>query len=75
MKRWICWPTFDAVCVQGGCSYCNPFNCACGKRHTGSRKVTELTVRLKAREQGLSVSWKDIDDGMARQPVREDVKA
>lgn len=22
-KRRICWPNPDAVCLQGGCSYCN----------------------------------------------------
>jgi hypothetical protein len=23
MKRRICWPDFDEVCLQGGCLYCN----------------------------------------------------
>jgi hypothetical protein len=23
VRRRICWPQFDVVCLQGGCSYCN----------------------------------------------------
>jgi len=23
MKRRICWPKFDKVCLQGGCGYCD----------------------------------------------------
>lgn len=23
MKRRICWPEFDVVCLQGGCLWCN----------------------------------------------------
>lgn len=23
MKRRICWPNPDSVCLEGGCSYCN----------------------------------------------------
>ncbi len=24
MKRKICWPKFDAVCLEGGCIHCEP---------------------------------------------------
>jgi hypothetical protein len=25
-RRRICWPNPDAVCLQGGCSYCNDYD-------------------------------------------------
>lgn len=36
MKRRICWPEFDIVCLEGGCGYCgdHPFR-------------TETAIRLK----------------------------
>lgn len=77
VKRWLCAGKVDPVCVQGGCGFCNPFNCACGKRHTGSRQVTEpQMVRMvmaddKVRE-ALGRNWRDeVSNGMSRQQVTD----
>lgn len=71
-QRWICWPTPDKVCIQGGCGYCNPFHCACGKRHQGSRRVTERQVLTIVKRAGIDLGpdpWSEVEEGMARQPV------
>ena len=48
-RRWICWPDFDMVCVQGGCVHCGP---------DGDPVVATKTRRQilnKARSRGMDV--------------------
>jgi hypothetical protein len=53
MKRRICWPTLDAVCLEGGCVWCNdnPF----------FRSVSDIpdddTNRIKAFGFGKRDDW------------------
>jgi hypothetical protein len=42
VSRRICWPTPDAVCLQGGCGYCND-----------SRFRSLNTIRKYAESNGL----------------------
>lgn len=56
--RRICWPDFDRVCAQGGCSYC---------RDESYRPFRVCLVR--ARELGLEReflwSWENLPSGAA----------
>ena len=68
-QRWLCWPNPDKVCIEGGCGYCDPFGCACGKRHTGSRRFTLPQMEALVAERGIDATYQDVLNGMGRQPV------
>lgn len=58
MKRRICWPYPDAVCLQGGCGYCNlsPFR-SVGTLYAYARERN----LLDALDYGISNNFFNID--------------
>ena len=55
IERRICWPLFDKVCLEGGCSYCNdhPFRKVSTIRNAIRRsRSIERTVGHQIRLEG-----------------------
>lgn len=44
MRRKICWPDFDYVCLEGGCGYC---------QDDDRPWITRTQIELRAAEQSL----------------------